>query len=142
MPVKVADGEEPRQSPFAVRALPLCTNVDMSMDVVEVVETLRALRGMQENSFKSGRQRAGIDHLDEKDRLRVGCPGAHRIVDGIGGTQRLGIRRQGDGQGVGQRGTSGRAHQIRSRPAEHLLGKARKVGKPQVALAAQGGSGR
>jgi hypothetical protein len=36
------------------KLLPLCTNVDMSMDVVEVVETLRALRGMQEKLLQVG----------------------------------------------------------------------------------------
>ena len=61
------------------KLLPLCTNVDMSMDVVEVVETLRALRGMQENSFKSGRQRAGIDHLS--DRGKATRASDDRIID-------------------------------------------------------------
>ena len=61
------------------KLLPLCTNVDTSMDVVEVVETLRALRGMQENSFKSGRQRAGIDQLS--DRGKATRAPDDRIID-------------------------------------------------------------
>ncbi len=60
--------------------LPLCTNVDAAaMDDAEVVATLRALRGMQENSFKSGRQRAGIDHLS--DRGKATHAPDDRIID-------------------------------------------------------------
>ena len=49
------------------------------MDVVEVVETLGALRGMQEDSFKLGRQRSGVDHLS--DCGEAARASDNRIVD-------------------------------------------------------------